>query len=133
MPGSTLIRVEAEGDSSGEAQQLANAAALALINYVTKLNVRQQASRSLQRYRRAQAAAEKARTRLLRIARNGPNSRAAERARVDLRTAELNARSVGARVVQATVAPSAGEPAAARRAGRHRGLGQVLGAPAVAA
>lgn len=106
VPGSTLIRVEAEGDSSGEAQQLANGGALALIEYVTKLNVRQQQSRSLGRFRRAQAAAERARTRLLRISRGRPNSRAAQRARVDLRTAELNARSVGARVVGATVVPS---------------------------
>jgi len=106
VPNSTLIRVEAEGDSSGEAQQLANGAALALINYVTKVNVRQQQSRSLQRYRRAQAGVERIRTRLLRLQRERPNSRAAERARIDLRTAELNARSVGARVLGATVAPS---------------------------
>jgi capsular polysaccharide biosynthesis protein len=106
VPRSTLIQVEAKGGSSGEAQQLANGAALALIKYVTKLNVRQQQSRSLGRYRRAQATAERARTRLLRIARDRPGSRAAERARVELRTAELNARSVGARVVGATVVPS---------------------------
>jgi capsular polysaccharide biosynthesis protein len=106
IPGSTLIRVEAEGDSSGEARQLANAASLALIDYVTKLNVRQQQSRSLRLYRRAQRETEEARTRLLRISQTRPNSRAAERARVDLRTAELNARTVGARVLGATVAPS---------------------------
>jgi capsular polysaccharide biosynthesis protein len=106
VPRSTLIQVEAEGDSSGEAQQLANAAALALIRYVTKLNVQQQQSRSLARFRRAQAVAERARTRLLRIQRNRPGSSAAERARVQLRTAELNARAVGARVVGATVAPT---------------------------
>jgi capsular polysaccharide biosynthesis protein len=105
VPGSTLIRVEAEGGSSGEAQQLANAAALALIDYVTTLNVRQQESRSLERFRDAQATAEKARTRLLRIQDDRPNSPAAERARIDLRTAELHARSVGGRVLGATVAP----------------------------
>jgi capsular polysaccharide biosynthesis protein len=107
VPQSTLIRVEAEGDSSGEAQQLANAAALALINYVTKVNVRQQQSRSLQRYRRAQAQVERARTRLLRVVEGtGADSRAAERARVNLRTAELNARTLGQRVLGASVAPS---------------------------
>lgn len=106
VPRSTLIRVEADGESSGEAQQLANGAALALIDYVTKLNVRQQRGRSLGRFRRAQAAVERARTRLLRLIRDRPDSRAAERARVELRTAELDARAVGARVVGATVAPS---------------------------
>lgn len=106
VPRSTLISIEAEGESSGEAQQLANGAAIALIRYVTELNVRQQQSRSLGRFRRAQAAAERARTRLLRISRNRPGSLAAQRARVELRTAELNARSIGARVVGATVGPS---------------------------
>jgi hypothetical protein len=105
VPDSTLIRVEAEGDSSREAQALANAAAAALIEYVTKLNVRQQNSRSLARYRRAQASVEDARTRLLRLERERPDSRAAEEARLDLRTAELNARLVGGRILQATVVP----------------------------
>jgi hypothetical protein len=107
VPRSTLIQVEATGDSSGEAQQLANSAALALINYVTRLNVRQQQSRSLGRFRRARVVAERARTRLLRIERDRPGSRAAQRARVRFATAELNARSIGGRVIGATAAPSA--------------------------
>ena len=107
VPNSTLIRIEAEGDSAAEAQRLANAAGAELIRYVTKLNVQQQDDTQLTRYRRAQARAEKARTRLLRAARRNPNSEAAEQARLDLRTAELHARSVGARVLQATAAPSA--------------------------
>jgi hypothetical protein len=106
IPNSTLIRIEADGESSGQAQQLANAAALELIRYVTRLNVRQQEDRALQRYRRAQERVEKARTKVLRISSERPSSAAAEEARIDLRTAELAARSVGARVVQATVAPT---------------------------
>jgi hypothetical protein len=106
VPRSTLIQVEAEGESSGQAQQLVNAAALELIRYVTKLNVKQQQSRSLSRFRRARAVAERARTRLIRIQGKHPGSSAAERARVQLQTAELNARAVGARVVGATVAPT---------------------------
>ena len=43
---------------------------------------------------------------MLRISRNRPNSAAAEEARIDLQTALLHARSVGARVLQASVAPS---------------------------
>jgi capsular polysaccharide biosynthesis protein len=108
VPRSTLIRVVAEGESSGEAQQLANGAALALMSYVTKLNVRQQQSRSLQRYRRARAQVERIRTRVLRLQREQPKSRAAERARVDLQTADLNARSVGARVLGASAGPPVG-------------------------
>ena len=73
---------------------------------MTRLNVRQQEDRALERYRRAQARVEKARTKVLRISSERPSSAAAEDARIDLRTAELHARSVGARVVQATVAPS---------------------------
>ena len=106
MPNSTLIRIEAEGDSAAEAERLANAAGAALIRYVTQLNVQQQDDTQLARYRRAQARAENARTRLIRVARRNPDSEAAEQARLDLRTAELHARSVGARVLQATVAPS---------------------------
>lgn len=107
IPGSTLIRIEAEGGSTEEAARLANGAATALIEYVTRLNVRQQDTRSLARYRRAEAAVEDLRTRLAELVRERPNSRAAEEARVDLRTAELHARTVGARVLQATVAPPA--------------------------
>jgi capsular polysaccharide biosynthesis protein len=106
VPKSTLIRVEAEGDSSEDAQRLANAASVALIRYVTKVNVRQQENVQVRRFRRAQREVEDARTRLLRISRKRPNSRAAEDARLDFRTAQLNARSVGTRVLQATVAPS---------------------------
>lgn len=106
IPNSTLIRIEADGSSSAQAQQLANAAALQLIRYVTRLNVRQQEDRALQRYRRAQEQAEEARTKVLRITRNRPNSAAAEKARIELSTAQLHARSIGARVLQATVAPS---------------------------
>jgi hypothetical protein len=105
IPNSTLIRIEADGDSSIQAQQLANAAGLELIRYVTRLNVRQQEDRALRRYRRAQQRAEKARTKLLRVARRRPDSAAAEKARIDLRTTQLQARSVGARVLQATVTP----------------------------
>ena len=107
IPNSTLIRIEAEGDSAGEAERLANAAAAQLIQYVTRLNVRQQDDTQLARFRRAQAQAERARTRLVRIARERPNSAAAEDARLDFRTAALHARTVAARVVQATAAPSA--------------------------
>ncbi|MGH2837652.1 MAG: hypothetical protein ACRDJY_04790 [Thermoleophilaceae bacterium] len=107
IPNSTLIRIEAEGDSAAQAERLANAAAVQLIQYVTRLNVRQQDDTQLARFRRAQARAERARTRLLRIARRRPDSQAAEEARLDLQTAQLHARSVGARVLQATAAPSA--------------------------
>jgi hypothetical protein len=106
IPNSTLIRIEAEGDSSQQAQRLANAAAAELIRYVTTLNVRQQDDKALARFRRAQGRAERARTRLLRIQSERPNSSAAQEARLDFRTAELNARSVGARVLQATEAPA---------------------------
>jgi hypothetical protein len=106
IPKSTLIRIEADGSSSAEAQRLANAASLQLIRYVTRLNVRQQEDQALQRYRRAQREAQQARTKVLRISRNRPTSAAAEKARIDLQTALLHARSVGAKVVQATVAPS---------------------------
>ena len=61
IPKSTLIRIEADGSSSAEAQRLANAAALQLIRYVTRLNVRQQEDQALQRYRRAQQEAQQAR------------------------------------------------------------------------
>jgi len=106
IPGSTLIRVEAEGDSEGEARQLANAAAERLINYVTELNVRQQEARSLGRFRRAAEGVERARARLGRAQRrSGPNSRAVEEARLDLSTAQLAARSIGNRVFQASVVP----------------------------
>lgn len=106
IPNSTLIRIEAEGDSSEEAQRLANAGASELIRYVTTLNIRQQDDKALARFRRAQGRAERARTKLLRIQSERPNSSAAQKARLDFRTAELNARSVGARVLQATEAPA---------------------------
>jgi capsular polysaccharide biosynthesis protein len=106
VPKSTLIQIEADGSSSAEAQALANAAALQLIRYVTRLNVRQQEDRALQRFRQAEARVERARTKVIRISSRRPSSAAAERARINLRTAQLHARSVGARVLQATVAPS---------------------------
>ena len=106
VPGSTLILVEAEADSAERAQQLANAGAGRLINYVTDLNVRQQESRSLNRFRRAQREVEKVRARLIRLARRpGANAAAIEKTRLNLRTAELAARSVGNRVFQASVVP----------------------------
>lgn len=106
VPSSTLIRVEAEGDSRREAQRLANAAAARLIDYVTELNVRQQEARSLGRFRNAAERVGRARQRLVRVQRRrGVNSRAADRARLDLQTAQLAARSVGNRVFQASIVP----------------------------
>lgn len=108
IPRSTLIQIEAEGDSEEEAQELANGAAQGLIKYVTALNVRQQDAATERRFRRAQARTERARTQFTRALRNNrPDSRAVERARLRFRTAEVRSRAAASRLIGATIAPDA--------------------------
>src|SRR4051812_17782098 len=52
VPGSTLIRVDADGDSSRQARRMANAAARALVTYVVELNGRQRPRNLLRSFRR---------------------------------------------------------------------------------
>ena len=96
LTGSTLILVEAEGDSESQAVGLANAAARRLIVYIERLNRRQESTSLLNRFRRAGAALERARTRLRQLQQN-PNASAdaLAQARVDLLTARTRAEATG--------------------------------------
>src|SRR4051812_9371307 len=92
LPGSTLIRVDADGPSRHDAIALANAASASLRKYVVRLNRTSGTNEVLRSYRAAQ-------TKLQRAARRartfGDSERpAALRARVALRTAQLRAASI---------------------------------------
>lgn len=107
VPRSTLIRVEATGDSERAAVDLANGAARGLIFYVRHLNARQQDNRLIRRYRRALRRGQRAQARLERVARGrSERSPAVREARLDLRTAQLRARTLGSRVVQTGATPA---------------------------
>src|SRR4051812_34210335 len=107
VPGSTLIRIDAAGDSSRQARRMANAAARALITYVINLNGRQRPKGLMSAYRAAQRRTDRARLALRRtLLRHPPRSTEAERARLDLLTAQLRSQALSTRVVQTRVAPS---------------------------
>jgi capsular polysaccharide biosynthesis protein len=90
IPGSTLIRVEADADSDVRAIRLANSGSRALIAYVEDLNRRQQSSGLLRRYKRAQNLTDRRRAALERLKRGGRAGQATlQRARVNLLSAQL--------------------------------------------
>lgn len=80
IPGSTLIRVEADGSSERDAVRLANAGADALIAYIELLNRQADTSDLLERFRDAQANELRTRARV----RREETLRARRRARGDL-------------------------------------------------
>ena len=95
IPGTTLIRVEAEGPEQAQTIKLSNAGSRSLINYVEDLN-RQETSGLLREYRGARARQERARSTLNRLLRSPRPSRARlENARLDLASAQLQADTIG--------------------------------------
>ena len=97
LPGSSLITVEAEGDSERQAITLANAAAAGLIAYVERLNLGQQRNSLLARFRRAAKQYDIAQRRLQRVRRNrNASEQARAQARLEFFTQE--ARAEAARV-----------------------------------
>lgn len=91
VPGSTLIRVEAEGASEGEAVRLANGAANGVIAYVGQLGRRQQNSSLLERYRRANARVARLEQRVKTLRASRSSQAQIRNARLDLETAKLQA------------------------------------------
>lgn len=132
VPQSTLIRIDAEGESVREARDLANGVAEGLIDYVRVLNVRQQDSRLIERYRRAQRRTDRARRRYQAALRDGSErSRAAEQARLDLLTAQLRSQTLSTRVVQTGATPAQNAlqlvvPAASASSDRDSVLGRLV-------
>jgi hypothetical protein len=95
IPGTTLIRVEAEGPEQAQTVKLSNAGSRSLINYVEDLN-RQETSGLLREYRGARARQERARSTLDRLLGSPRSSRARlENARLDLASAQLRADTIG--------------------------------------
>jgi hypothetical protein len=106
IPRSTLIRVEGSGETNRQARRLANGAAAGLIRYVSELNVEQQEDGTLDRYRRAQRRTDRLRRRYVSAARAyGRDSDRAQRARLDMLTAQLRSQTLSTRVVQSVGAP----------------------------
>jgi capsular polysaccharide biosynthesis protein len=107
VPGSTLIRVDADADSSRQAQAMANAAARSLITYVVELNGRQRPRGLVTSYRRAQRRTDDARNNFERLSRRLPKSSpAVESARLDLLAAQLRSQALSTRVLQSRVTPA---------------------------
>lgn len=109
VPTSTLIRVEAEGDSERQATALANAGANGLVAYVRYLTAKQQASGVLQKFRRAQAVTDQKRRRFRQLLRRLPGrSREAEQARLDLLTAQYRSQALSTQYIYTQSNPTAG-------------------------
>ena len=107
VPRSTLIRIEAAGSSVREARDLVNGVANGLIDYVRVLNVRQRDTQLEAQYRDAQRRTDGARRRHAAVAAEQPEtSRAVERARLDLLTAQLRSQTLSTRLVQSGAAPA---------------------------
>jgi uncharacterized membrane protein len=106
VPRSTLIRVEGQGSSEREARRLANGGAAGLIRYIEQVNAEQLDTGILDRYRRAQRRTDRMRRRYIAAsAKYGRTSRRAERARLDMLTAQLSSQTLSTRVVQNTEQP----------------------------
>jgi capsular polysaccharide biosynthesis protein len=109
LPSSTLIQVEAKWTSSAGAVALANAAGQSLINYVDRVNRTDESDRLLRRYRKAQAAVQRAQDRVASLFRAQPGQRRVPELRraqlaVDART--LKASNLASRYRDASVASS---------------------------
>jgi capsular polysaccharide biosynthesis protein len=92
IPGSTLIRVEAEGPSEVDAVRLANAGSDSLVRYVTRLNAEQEPTNVLTAFRRARARIDRLEARLAKLNRRpGRNRDAIRQAQLDLDVATLRA------------------------------------------
>jgi uncharacterized protein involved in exopolysaccharide biosynthesis len=94
LPGSSLISVEAKGDSEAEAVALANATSRALITYVEDLNRRQESGSLLNRFRDAARQFDAARRRLQRLQRQGARPAAVDRARLDFFTQQARTEAI---------------------------------------
>jgi uncharacterized protein involved in exopolysaccharide biosynthesis len=92
VPGSTVIRIDAEGSSRRQAIALANGASVGLRFYVVTLNRNPQTTQILREYRRAQRQLDRAEARAGRV--EDPNSRAGQDAANDLQVARLRASSL---------------------------------------
>ena len=92
IPGSTLIRVEAEGPSEEASIALANAGSEALVAYVTRLNEEQDPSDLLDEYRRARTRVGRLERRLAALnRREEPPAAQIRRLQLDLEVASLEA------------------------------------------
>ena len=94
LPGSSLISVEATGDSEDEAVALANATAAALIKYVEQLQRQQESGSLLNSFREAARRFDAARRRLQRLQRQGASTAAIDRARVEFFTQQARTEAV---------------------------------------
>ena len=112
VPGSTLIQVDAEGPSSDQAIELANAGAQALIDYVTEVNRNTEGRRLFRQYREAQREVQRIQRRVERLARR--NGRAAReelgRAQISLDAAQLRASSLANLYRNASIEPATTSP-----------------------
>ncbi|MBA2348672.1 MAG: hypothetical protein H0V81_10295 [Solirubrobacterales bacterium] len=99
VPGSTLIRVDAEGDSEAAAIQLANAGAKGLIAYIEQIELAQQQTGLLAEYRQSRDLVDEARRRFARLQESDEKDTARVRqARVDLELARLRTSGLKTRV-----------------------------------
>lgn len=138
VPGSTLIQVEAKGQSPAAAVGLANAGAEALIAYITRINRTDQAPSLFKQYRKAQADARRAerRTQAL-LSSSRPNQAKVTRARIAQDLALLRATDLANRYRDASAQATAASrltliaPAAGADSDRSEVLEQLLIAAAV--
>jgi capsular polysaccharide biosynthesis protein len=109
IPGSTLIQVEATGQSTAQAVSLANGGARSLISYVTSVTASREKRAAFKRYRRAQAEVERVQLRLVKL-RKGGVSPALSRALVDLEAAKLRASNLANQYRGTAGDPTGGSP-----------------------
>lgn len=99
VPGSTLIRVDAEGDSEEAAIQLANAGAKGLIAYIEEIEQAQQQTGLLAEYRQSRAIVDEARKRFARLQEaDDEDTERVRQARVELELARLKTSGLKNRV-----------------------------------
>lgn len=99
VPGSTLIRVDAEGDSAAGALELANAGAKGLIAYIEQLERDQQQTGLLAEYRKSRGLVDEARERFTQLQEaDDEDTSRVRQARVDLELARLKTSGLKNRV-----------------------------------
>ncbi len=111
VPRSTLIGVEADAPTEAQAVALANAGADELIAYVTKLNLRQERSANLSRYRAASRRVQRAALRVQALTARGAATRRGlrtklEKARTELATRQIAAAAIAGEINRGAQAPN---------------------------
>jgi len=98
LPGSTLIRIEANGPNKAASIALSNAGMNALVAYVAKLNTQQSDTDLLNEFRRQQSELDNRTLKVRKLSRHHASRAAIERARLDQFTTQLRLRRLTSQI-----------------------------------